>query len=175
MRPTKSRTISHIPECRLFHPSMENDENMHADAVTIGLDMLEAMRLVDLEGLSQEDAASSMEISTPTLCRILSEGRKLTATALAFGKTINLEGGNIMFSNENHGRNGCCRRRGNMHCKEDMQMPDASCMRRNGMKQAHGKGRGGFGCMGRSNGRGPHAWQESAADENGPVNPENAE
>ncbi len=170
MRPTKSRTISHIPECRFFHPASECEENMHDDAVTIGLDMLEAMRLVDLEGLSQEDAARSMEISTPTLCRILSEGRKLTATALTFGKTIKLEGGNIMFSNENHGRNGCCHRRGNMHGGDEMQMSDASCMRRDGMKQAHGKGRGH--CQMGRNGHGPHAWQEATADENASVNPE---
>ncbi len=170
MRPTKSRTIGHIPECRFFRPALETEENMYDDVVTIGLDMLEAMRLVDLEGLSQEDAARSMEISTPTLCRILSEGRRLTATALTFGKTINLEGGNIMFSNENHGRNGCCHRRGNMHCNDGMQKSDASCMRRGGMLQAQGKGRGGR-CMGR-NSRGPHAWQASAADENESAKPE---
>ncbi len=42
---------------------------MHADEV-------EALRLVDYEGLNQEEAARSMEISRGTVWRLLQSGRK---------------------------------------------------------------------------------------------------
>lgn len=107
MRPTKPRAIGCIPACRRFRPSPES-EDMPADGngevVTIRLDMLEAMRLVDAEGLCQEEAASSMGVSPPTLCRILGQGRRLSALALTTGKIIKLEGGNIMYCYAMQGR-----------------------------------------------------------------------
>ncbi|MCR5813100.1 MAG: DUF134 domain-containing protein [Desulfovibrio sp.] len=121
MRPTKARTIGCMPKSRRFCP-LENTKNPtdeakegNADAVTIGLDMLEAMRLVDAEGMNQEEAAQSMDVSTPTLCRILGQGRRLVATALINGKTILLEGGNIMYDERlqrGHGAHFCHGRQG---------------------------------------------------------------
>lgn len=54
---------------------------------------LEALRLADLEGLNQEDAARSMGISKPTFCRILAEARHTVAKALIGGCALNIEGG----------------------------------------------------------------------------------
>jgi predicted DNA-binding protein (UPF0251 family) len=53
MRPQKLRLIAVKPACRRFSPDTGND----APAMTLGLDMLEALRLADAEGLSQEEAA----------------------------------------------------------------------------------------------------------------------
>ena len=53
MRPQKLRLIAAKPACRRFSPDTGND----APAMTLGLDMLEALRLADAEGLSQEEAA----------------------------------------------------------------------------------------------------------------------
>ncbi len=53
---------------------------------------LEALRLVDKEGLTQEQAATQMNISRGSLWRILQEARAKVITALTAGKThINLE------------------------------------------------------------------------------------
>ena len=67
MRPQKLRLIAAKPACRRFSPDTGND----APAMTLGLDMLEALRLADAEGLPQEEAARQMEISPPTFCRLL--------------------------------------------------------------------------------------------------------
>jgi predicted DNA-binding protein (UPF0251 family) len=64
------------------------------ETVTLGLDELEAMRLKDLEGLEQEDAAVRMHVSQPTLHRILESAHKKTAESLVQGKAIVIEGGN---------------------------------------------------------------------------------
>jgi len=46
-------------------------------------DELEAMKLCDMDGLTQEEAGAKMGISRGTVQRILSEARKKVATALS--------------------------------------------------------------------------------------------
>ena len=96
-RRNKIRNIGFVPGCTRFAAQGSQGE---AGDVTIGLDMIEAMRLVDAENLSQQEAAASMGVSTPTLCRILGEARRRTITALLSGQNIILDGGNIMLTNE---------------------------------------------------------------------------
>lgn len=50
MRHSKTRRIEHLPACRLFRPAADMDAGMDQDSVALGLDMLEAMRLVDPGG-----------------------------------------------------------------------------------------------------------------------------
>jgi predicted Zn-ribbon and HTH transcriptional regulator len=59
---------------------------------------LEALRLADLLGLHQEEAAAEMKISRPTFGRILEQAHRKVAEALIFGKSlqINTKGGNMM-------------------------------------------------------------------------------
>lgn len=59
--------------------------------VSVPVDGIEAMRLVDAEGLSQEEAASRMGVSAPTLCRILAAARSAVARALAGGMAIRID------------------------------------------------------------------------------------
>jgi len=51
----------------------------------------EAIRLVDLNEVSQIDAGAQMHISQSTLSRILKSGRKKIADALVNGKAIKIE------------------------------------------------------------------------------------
>jgi len=49
---------------------------------------LEAFRLVDLEGLSQEEAGKRMGVSRGTVWRLVQEARRKTAQALSEGRPI---------------------------------------------------------------------------------------
>lgn len=49
---------------------------------------LEAMRLVDYEGLTQEEAAERMGVSRGTVWRLLTSVRKKVAEAIIFGKRL---------------------------------------------------------------------------------------
>jgi len=60
---------------------------------SILLDELEAMRLVDGEGLKQTEAAGEMDVSQSTIARLLAAGRKKTALALAHGEALKLQQG----------------------------------------------------------------------------------
>lgn len=51
---------------------------------------LEAFRLVDLEGLSQEEAGERMGVSRGTVWRLLESARKKIAQALTEGRSIHI-------------------------------------------------------------------------------------
>lgn len=110
MRPSKERRLSFIPPCSLYKPQGVRGRELRI--MTITMDALEALRLVDGEGLAQEEAARAMNISTPTLCRILSQARQQVARALCNGWGLHFEGGNYRIDTSCHergfGRNGPC-------------------------------------------------------------------
>lgn len=57
----------------------------------LGWDEVEAIRLVDMEGLYQDEAAQRMGVSRQTIGRILKEARRKTAAALVSGKALRIE------------------------------------------------------------------------------------
>ena len=99
MRPPKPRHIESPPPWERYLPQGRRE----AADMTLGLDMYEALRLVDAEGLSQEAAAERMGVSTPTLCRLLGEARRRVATALRDGWALRCEGGNVRLRPGGHG------------------------------------------------------------------------
>jgi predicted DNA-binding protein (UPF0251 family) len=56
----------------------------------LSLDEFEAMRLCDLEGKSQLDAAASLGVSRGTVQRLLNSGRVKIMDALLHGKVLNI-------------------------------------------------------------------------------------
>ena len=92
----KERLIESLPPVGAFlpqaHPSAILSE------VTLTLDEMESIRLVDLEHLSQADAAEQMAISAPTLNRILTTAHEKIAAALWHGSAIKIEGGLVRIS-----------------------------------------------------------------------------
>jgi len=61
------------------------------ERITLSLDELEALKLCDLDDLTQEEAGARMGVSRGTIQRILSIARKKVAMALATGKAIVFE------------------------------------------------------------------------------------
>ena len=61
------------------------------EEITLSLDEFEAIRLIDFNEISQEDAGKKMQISQSTLSRILKSARKKISEALIKGKAINIE------------------------------------------------------------------------------------
>lgn len=66
--------------------------------VLLSLDEYEAIRLLDHEDLTQEEAARRMQVSRPTLTRIYDRARKKFASALIEGRVLLIEGGDITLS-----------------------------------------------------------------------------
>lgn len=67
------------------------------DEVSLGIDELEAIRLKDLEGLDQEEAAKRMNLSQSTFQRLLSAAREKVARALVEGRALRIVGGHYQI------------------------------------------------------------------------------
>ena len=67
------------------------------EAVSITLEELEAVRLVDLLDLDQEEAAFYMGISRKALWNDLMNARKKIAAALVYGMGLSIEGGSFVL------------------------------------------------------------------------------
>lgn len=87
-RPPKRRLVKHRPRFFKFGPIC--NECTEVDTIEMTIDQLEAMRLADLECLSQEDAAESMKVSRQTFGRIIEQARKIVTDALINGKIIKI-------------------------------------------------------------------------------------
>jgi hypothetical protein len=61
--------------------------------VVLALDEAEAIRLADLEGLYQEDAALRMKVSRQTFGNIIHAAHAKIAEAIIQGKALRIEGG----------------------------------------------------------------------------------
>lgn len=61
--------------------------------MSITLDEFEALRLADLKGMHQEEAAKLLKVSRPTFSRIIESARKKVADGLVNLKYIKVEGG----------------------------------------------------------------------------------
>lgn len=90
-RPLKPKVVSKVPEVTFFKPRGIMLRDLEIEVLTV--EELEAFRLVDHEGLEQEEAAKRMKISRKTLWRLLESARKKVAKALIDGKAIEIKGG----------------------------------------------------------------------------------
>ena len=88
VRPIKPRRIQFDPKAVYFKPRTIPLSML--DEVELSLDEIEALRLCDLEGLDQIEAAKKMKISQATLCRVLTSARKKVAEALIKGRAIKI-------------------------------------------------------------------------------------
>lgn len=93
-RPSCPRVVRNIPDVTYFKPRGVPMHDLELTVLT--LEELEAISLVDLQDLEQEDAAARMKVSRRTLARDLSSGRKKIADALLNGKAIEIKGGNYV-------------------------------------------------------------------------------
>ena len=89
-RPPKKRYVKHRPRISKFAPMIHNKVPNNLNKISLTLDQLEALRLADLEGLSQEEAARMMNVSRQTFGRIVEQAREVVANALINGKSIEI-------------------------------------------------------------------------------------
>jgi predicted DNA-binding protein (UPF0251 family) len=72
------------------------------EQVVLSVDEYEALRLVDLENLQQQEAAERMKISRATCARILEGAHRKVAEALTAGKAIRIEGGSFVLGSNRY-------------------------------------------------------------------------
>jgi len=90
-RPLKCRRVGQEPQVQYFKP--RGIPLSLLEEVQLTVDELEAIRLADLEGLYQEQAADKMGISRQTFGNILISAHGKVAESIVLGKAIKIEGG----------------------------------------------------------------------------------
>lgn len=78
------------------------------EEVVLAPDEVEAMRLADLEGRHQAEAARQMGVSRQTLGRILDHAHRKVADALIHGKALRIEGAANPLPDTRHFRCPAC-------------------------------------------------------------------
>lgn len=89
-RPCRRRRIRCSPNTHYFKPRGIPLGTLQE--VNLALDELEAVRLLDWEGLYQEDAAKKMDISRQTFGNIIKSAHKKIADALLNAKALKIQG-----------------------------------------------------------------------------------
>ena len=88
-RPCKRRRVCGHPSCGRFGPA---DSPCDRPDVIMGLDEFEAIRLIDLEGLRQEQCAAQMNVARTTVQAIYGTARRKLAQCLVVGRGLVIGG-----------------------------------------------------------------------------------
>lgn len=92
-RPKHCRRVAQLPQTTYYKP--RGIPLPVLEEATLTIDEFEAIRLTDLEGLYQAEAAEKMSVSRQTLGRILESAHRKIADALVNGKALLIKGGPI--------------------------------------------------------------------------------
>ncbi len=125
-RPTKCRIICRFPQTLEFIPAKDGDGK---EPVTLTVDEYETIRLIDREGLSQEQCSQRMQVARTTAQKIYDSARKKLADALVDGRPLKIEGGEYRLCNGRNqfcGLDGCYRQ----EIQQAFQMPKRSAVTR---------------------------------------------
>lgn len=94
-RTCKQRRICGEPRCRRFGPF--DFASNQSQSVILSLDEFECIRLIDYEGLTQEQCAEQMDVARTTVQAIYKSGREKMADSLVNGKELYISGGNVRY------------------------------------------------------------------------------
>ena len=123
-RPRKWKRVCCLPEIDSFGPL--NRPGIDREVIIMTVEEYETIRLIDLEGMMQEECADRMNVARTTVQRIYNDARKKLAESLVDGKTLRIEGGDYKLCDENAQMFGCPRCHRHKHrfgkfnnCNED--------------------------------------------------------
>ena len=95
-RKQRCRWIDAYPDHWAFSP----EEASGSEPVVMSLDEFEAIRLLDREGMTQEQCAERMGVARTTVTSIYESARRKMAEALVDGKRLLIRGGNYRLNDQ---------------------------------------------------------------------------
>lgn len=104
-RPHCPRRIADLPGVVYFKPAGIPLRDL--EERILPLDEFEALRLADVEGMPQIEAARRMGISRQTFSRILARARNTVATCMTQGMAVRIEGGTVHLEKKPKIRKKC--------------------------------------------------------------------
>lgn len=95
-RPRKRRVLASDPRPAIYKPAGVPLDRL--TCVSLLQEELEALRLADVEGMTQAAAADRMGVSRSTFQRILARARSQVALALSGSQALRIDGGSYQVS-----------------------------------------------------------------------------
>ena len=94
-RPRKRRRVCGLPNIKAFGPL--NGDIDHETPIILSVEEFEVIRLIDLEGLEQEQCAERMDVARSTIQRMYIEAKRKVADSIVNGKVLRIEGGDYIL------------------------------------------------------------------------------
>lgn len=104
-RPRKCRKVCCLPKNNLFGPV--DMKNIDEEIIVMTVDEYETIRLMDLEGMLQEECAEKMNVARTTVQRIYNDARFKIAKSLVNGNLLKIEGGDYKLCDDSEPLCGC--------------------------------------------------------------------
>ncbi|OCN04999.1 hypothetical protein A4S06_09520 [Erysipelotrichaceae bacterium MTC7] len=108
-RPKKTRNICERPRCTSFRPDLH-----HEKETLLPLDEYEVIRLIDYEGLNQEQCAAQMGISRTLVQAMYARARKQIAICLVESTALRISDHREVCPKV-HKKRPCCKKGGTQH------------------------------------------------------------
>lgn len=101
-----------MPRVNAFGPV--EDPCLREDEILLMIEEFETVRLIDHQGLTQEECSQYMNIARTTVQQIYTDARQKIATALVEGRSLRIGGGSYKICDGNGEGCGCggCGRHG---------------------------------------------------------------
>ena len=116
-RPVKCRKVCRLPLSDHFGPlsdpkSLYISDKPGCQSTIMSVDEYETIRLIDLQGFTQEECAKQMNVARTTAQSMYAHARKKMADCLVNGKALRIKGGNVELCSglEKTCRCGGCKR-----------------------------------------------------------------
>ena len=101
-RPKKCRSVCQLPQTISFSPEGLSE---FKEVVILTVEEYETIRLIDKEGLSQEQCSERMQVARTTVQQIYADARKKLADVLVEGLPLRIQGGDYRLCSG--GRRAC--------------------------------------------------------------------
>lgn len=106
-RPRKGRRVCCLPGNNIFGPLTKT--KLEPKIVVMTVEEYETIRLIDYEGLMQEECGKQMKVARTTVQRIYNDARRKLASVLVNGDILKIEGGDYKLCDEVEPLHGCGR------------------------------------------------------------------
>ncbi|MEF9942450.1 MAG: DUF134 domain-containing protein [Lachnospiraceae bacterium] len=120
-RPCKQRRICAKPGCEHFGP--KSNTTTERQTIMMTLDEFECIRLIDLEGMTQEQCAAQMKVARTTAQAIYNRARFKLAECLVNEKELHIDGGDYEIC-DGITETAPCEHRCKRHCHRHHQVED---------------------------------------------------
>ena len=96
-RPKKLKTVNGLPEYNLYGPINASTENY----IIMSIEEYETIRLIDVEGLKQNECALRMQVGRVTVQKLYADARYKIADLLVNGNVLKIQGGSYQVDGDN--------------------------------------------------------------------------